>query len=158
MFTALVYNIGNKRPMYSSMNNIKKIRLARGITQSQLAEMAGTSNVTIQRLEAGTRQINDKWLTRISESLECSKIDLISEDNQDLGIDNKMLVDKVLFKEVMEALEIFWKDNSITPDIDHKIKAIFFVYEETEKSRRETNEYKALLRPSMLSLLEEKIH
>jgi repressor LexA len=51
------------------MNRIKDLRLERGLTQTQLGEMLGTTSATIQRLETGKRQLTQKWVEKISSSL-----------------------------------------------------------------------------------------
>lgn len=51
------------------MNRIKELRVARGLTQAQLAEVVGTTDATIQRLESGRRQLTERWATQISTVL-----------------------------------------------------------------------------------------
>lgn len=51
------------------MNRIKELRLARNLTQAQLAEMVGTTDATIQRLETGRRQLTERWAAQISTVL-----------------------------------------------------------------------------------------
>lgn len=51
------------------MNRIKDLRVERELTQAQLAEMLGTTDATIQRLESGKRQLTEKWAKKISEVL-----------------------------------------------------------------------------------------
>ena len=50
------------------MNNIKKIRESRGLTQAQLAEMAGTSQPTINRLEQGSQSVSLHLLVDVAEA------------------------------------------------------------------------------------------
>lgn len=51
------------------MNNIKKIRESRGLTQAQVAEMSGTSQPTINRLEQGIQNASLQLLTDIAGAL-----------------------------------------------------------------------------------------
>lgn len=51
------------------MNRIKELRSERGLTQAQLAEMVGTTDATIQRLESGKRQLTERWAAQISTVL-----------------------------------------------------------------------------------------
>lgn len=51
------------------MNRIKELRIERNLTQAQLAEMIGTTDATIQRLETGKRQLTQKWAEKISSNL-----------------------------------------------------------------------------------------
>lgn len=52
------------------MNRIRELRTERGLTQEQLAEMIGTTDATIQRLETGKRQLTQKWAELISAALK----------------------------------------------------------------------------------------
>jgi len=51
------------------MNRIKELRLERGLTQTQLGNLLGTTSATIQRLETGKRQLTQKWAEKISSIL-----------------------------------------------------------------------------------------
>jgi transcriptional regulator with XRE-family HTH domain len=51
------------------MNRIKELRLSRNLTQAQLAEMIGTTDATVQRLETGRRQLTERWAAQISTVL-----------------------------------------------------------------------------------------
>lgn len=59
-------------------NRIKELRSARGITQEKLAELCDTSTPQIQRLESGNRQLNNKWIERISAALNVAPHDLFA--------------------------------------------------------------------------------
>jgi transcriptional regulator with XRE-family HTH domain len=48
------------------MNRIKELRVKKNLTQAQLAEMIGTTDATIQRLETGKRQLTERWASQIS--------------------------------------------------------------------------------------------
>ncbi|MFU2318000.1 MULTISPECIES: helix-turn-helix domain-containing protein [Rahnella] len=52
-------------------NRLKERRLKLGLTQKQLAIMAGIKQQTIQRIEAGTSH-RPRHLLEISEALNCS--------------------------------------------------------------------------------------
>jgi transcriptional regulator with XRE-family HTH domain len=66
------------------MNRIRELRDAAGLTQQDLAGRVGTSSVQIGRLEKGERRLTLEWLHKISQALECSPAELIS---------NRVLVD-----------------------------------------------------------------
>ncbi|WP_294195887.1 S24 family peptidase [uncultured Sphingomonas sp.] len=61
-------------------NNIKKLRERAELTQQQLADRVGTGKSTIVKLERGERPLHDRWLTRISEALDCQPTDLLDDD------------------------------------------------------------------------------
>ena len=60
-------------------NRIEAIRLAKDLTQEQLAEMCGTSHSTIQRLEKGERRLSDRWIWKLSKALNCHPGELFAE-------------------------------------------------------------------------------
>lgn len=62
-------------------NNIKRIRMARGIRQSDMAERLNVSAKTISSWEVNRTEPNFGMLEQIAEVLNCSKSDLISDDN-----------------------------------------------------------------------------
>ena len=52
---------------------IRQVRLARGLTQRELAEIAGVSAVTISKLETGAaRSASSKTLLRLASALNTS--------------------------------------------------------------------------------------
>lgn len=52
-------------------------RLARGLTQRELAEKAGTTHVAISQIEAGKRQPRPSMITKLAEALEVKPEDLL---------------------------------------------------------------------------------
>lgn len=57
-------------------SGIKALRGLQGVTQVQLAEMAGTTQVTISRIETGSRQVSDALRVRIARALNVNPHDL----------------------------------------------------------------------------------
>lgn len=64
------------------MNRIKALREKRGLTQSQLAELAGTSQPQIKRLENGERELTVEWATRLAGHLGTTPVSLLFPDIQ----------------------------------------------------------------------------
>jgi len=62
----------------STMNRIKEIREAAGLTQEGLAELVGTTGNHIWRLESGNTQLTQHWMTVLAEALHCAPADLIA--------------------------------------------------------------------------------
>ncbi len=56
---------------------IREIRKDRGMTLQHLAELAGTTAQTIQRLETGTMTVSIDWLERIARALQLMPADLL---------------------------------------------------------------------------------
>jgi len=64
--------------MTPTVLNLRKLRKDAGLTQLDLADMAGTRQATISGLESGrTRQINLDLLDRIAGALKCKSTDLL---------------------------------------------------------------------------------
>lgn len=61
-------------------NNIKVIRVARGLTQDQLAEQLGVRRETIIRIEKGQNDCTLSTAYSISQILKCSLDDLVKDD------------------------------------------------------------------------------
>ena len=57
--------------------NIKEMRIKRGLTQKQLAELLGVKQSNISRWEAGTFQPNATTLKKMADVLNCYIDDLI---------------------------------------------------------------------------------
>lgn len=63
-------------------NNIKKIRYAKGITQTSLAKAIHLSRQYVCDLENGKRATKRETLTKIAAVLECNVSDLIDEQEK----------------------------------------------------------------------------
>lgn len=65
------------------MSLLAKHRVAAGLTQARLAEMAGTSQPQINRLEKGDRQLTKAWAERLAPHLGVAPVSLMfDEDDQ----------------------------------------------------------------------------
>ncbi len=58
---------------------IKKLRVARGLTQAQLAERVGTARSTVAKWETGASMPRIAVLCRLAEVLGCSVDELLTE-------------------------------------------------------------------------------
>ncbi len=67
----------HSNPRNTNQSAIAKIRIARGITQAQLAEMIGSYAQTVSRWENGDRSPNIKMLVKVAKALQCSLDDLV---------------------------------------------------------------------------------
>ena len=64
--------------MTPTVLNLAKLRREAGLTQAELAELAGTYQGTISNLESGkTRQIDLDLLDRVAVALKCKSTDLL---------------------------------------------------------------------------------
>lgn len=81
------------------MNNLKKIRTLKGMTQQQLAEKVDCKSQYISDIERGIRNINSiQWgtLDKICKALDCTIYDLINEQPENLTKKEKL--EKILNK------------------------------------------------------------
>jgi ribosome-binding protein aMBF1 (putative translation factor) len=60
-------------------DQVAEQRLARGLTQRQLAELTGTTQSAIARLERGGRPPRIDTLLRIAEALDCQLVVKLSD-------------------------------------------------------------------------------
>lgn len=75
--------------MIHAGNNVQAIRKARGLTQSELADLAGVEQPTISKLERGSDSMTLRTLTRVAEALGVEVIDLFeSRDDAERAIIN----------------------------------------------------------------------
>ena len=58
-------------------NRIRELRKALGMSQGALANLVGTTNTQISRLENGERQLTQKWMQRLAPALRCAPADLM---------------------------------------------------------------------------------
>lgn len=65
-------------PRRTNESPIARMRIAKGLTQAQLAEKIGTHQQNIARWENGTRNPGSKSLLLLAKALECSLDDLVS--------------------------------------------------------------------------------
>lgn len=57
-------------------NFIKDIRKSKSLTQADLADRAGTTQETIQRLENGKRRLTYDWIKKLSDALGVHPIEI----------------------------------------------------------------------------------
>jgi transcriptional regulator with XRE-family HTH domain len=57
--------------------HLRELRLARGLTQGELAERADTSTMFISKLERGITTPTIGTLVRLANALECRVVDLV---------------------------------------------------------------------------------
>lgn len=60
--------------------NLKAIRLSRGLSQKDLAEMAGVQQATVSKVENGYDGVTLRTLNALANALRVDVMDLISSD------------------------------------------------------------------------------
>jgi DNA-binding XRE family transcriptional regulator len=76
----MVFDYDAPHDYHFGMGALTKLRKAARLSQSQLAELVGTSQPQIQRLEKGTRGLSKDWATRIAPHLGAMPADLMFGD------------------------------------------------------------------------------
>lgn len=65
------------------MNRLKELREKAGLSQARLAELAGTSQPQVRRLEASQRKLTKQWADRLAPHLHVRSQDLLFADDKD---------------------------------------------------------------------------
>lgn len=102
----------------SEKNNIYLLRQKKGLTQRQIAEAIGTTATQISKLENGERKLAPEWLERLSVALNCTKAELLGEEQP-----------QPLTEREKAFLEVFRRLNERQQD---GILAAFDVYDKSE--------------------------
>lgn len=84
-------------------NRIRELREAKGLNQAELARLANVTPSALNKVENGSRGLDQQWMQRLAPLLDCSPADLLPrEDNPDLlGDQERALV--YLFRSADEA-------------------------------------------------------
>ncbi|MBX4335664.1 helix-turn-helix domain-containing protein [Bartonella raoultii] len=72
------------------MNNLKFFRQKIGLTSKQLAELAGTSQPQIFRLENGQRKLTKEWAVRLAPHLEVTPKQLLFSGQELNSLDEQI--------------------------------------------------------------------
>ena len=62
--------------------NLRKIRLAQGLSQEDLANLSGLHRTYVGSVERGERNISIDNMERLAGALNCNLIDLLKEDKR----------------------------------------------------------------------------
>lgn len=73
-------------------NRVRELRERQGLTQEDLAKLAGTTQPQIARLEASERRLTDVWIERLSRALKCHPVDLFTDELPGLSEDERKIL------------------------------------------------------------------
>ena len=106
--------------------NIKRLRLEKGITQEQLSEKLGISQKHLSIIETGTQFASASLIERICEELEVSPADLFggSDDEilNEIRKTRKMILDFLANDTSNKLAKLFLESDEIKSLIDKKMK------------------------------------
>ncbi|MDH7790705.1 helix-turn-helix transcriptional regulator [Ochrobactrum sp. AN78] len=100
--TTMVFVYNTVSAYHPEMNEIRRLREEKGLSQAQLAEMAGTSQPQIKRLEDGARKLTKEWAERLAPHLSISAETLLFPDSKEIPEDQKWNEFNELFFQVGE--------------------------------------------------------
>ena len=72
------------------MENLRKIRKARGLKQKELAKLVGVSESSISQYESGTKTPSFETALKLAEALDCESADLVSTRDLPIREDKKI--------------------------------------------------------------------
>lgn len=84
-------------------NRIKELRTLKGLTCKQLADIIGTSDANISRVENGQRRLDLNWMKKISKALSVKPVELLPLEWQPKGINTINVVGHVQAGQWQEA-------------------------------------------------------
>ena len=64
-------------PRLRNESKLARVRIARGLTQAQLAKMVGYTPVDISRWERGVHQMSAQRMAQLAAALECEITDIL---------------------------------------------------------------------------------
>jgi transcriptional regulator with XRE-family HTH domain len=102
--TGLVFEHSGGVEYHSGMSELARLRTAKGLTQSQLAAKAGTSQPQIRRLENGERKLTKEWAKRLAPHLETTAEAILFPGQDSRSIDRGRKL-KLLRPDIAETLE-----------------------------------------------------
>lgn len=94
--------MGNKLPME---NQVKKLRIAAGLTQGDLAQLAGTGKSQVVKLESGERRLSDHWAQRLAPHLGVQPYELFMPQGSKTPLRMVPLVGYISCGDWREAIE-----------------------------------------------------
>ena len=63
-------------------NRVREIRKAKGITLNELAEITGMTYSACQKIDAGTVDLDTKWMQKLAIAFDCEPWELLPKEMQ----------------------------------------------------------------------------
>lgn len=130
-------------------NNIRKIRMAKGIKMTPVAKHTGLSLSAMSKIEKGYRRMNQKQLLSLCEILDCKLADVfIKEDDKDIADTWKGEMQRRVVENESAGLKIFGSGLRYIRKKEHKTiakaakdaKLTLSVYHRIEVGQRDVYE------------------
>lgn len=86
-------------------NRIKELRIAAGLTQPKLAELAETTKNQLQKLEKGERRLSDHWAQRIAAHLGVQPFELFMTEGARVPVRFVPLIGSIQCGDWVEAVQ-----------------------------------------------------
>jgi SOS-response transcriptional repressor LexA len=119
--TVLVFEYDALRHYRPAMHKLRELRDGLGLSQQALADLAGTSQPQIRRLEAGERKLTKEWAERLAPHLQVEAVALLFSDSDDA--EREVIGLPVLGRSrAGDWLDISIMDDSGEPEVIHVAK------------------------------------
>lgn len=103
-------------------NNIQKLRKAHGMTMAKLADVIGTSQQQIDRLEKGKRKLSAEWIDVLCKALQCKPGELVDFSVEDVV---RSVANPTASAEIIGAIETKFGNNIRSLEADEKYEIRF---------------------------------
>lgn len=120
-------------------NNLRNIRIRLGLSQKDIADMAGTSFQNVSMWERGVRGIDDIYLRKISEGTNYSIGQILGHEDINNSLREKQFgskpstIDPQRLKLAQEAIETVIKENKLKLSTTEITEFLSQVYNQTLK-------------------------
>lgn len=84
-------------------NRVRELRKKAGLSQAQLANLAGISQPAVSQIENDTRPLTIDWMRSLARILDCTPADLLSEEDNPDRLDDQERELVHNFREANEA-------------------------------------------------------
>lgn len=115
--------------------NVRRLRIARGLTQEELAKRVGyTSKTTINKIEQCVNDIPQSKILKFADALSTTPSVLMGWVNEEVDKKNDAIVDIVMkLRKDDELLSMMKKISKLDADKRRAINSVLDTYEATEK-------------------------
>jgi transcriptional regulator with XRE-family HTH domain len=122
-----------------SIDNLRKLRQQKGISQFELAEMLGVSQQTVSKYEKGTREPDNATLIRLSKIFNCSVDYLLGHTEVPVSTDHSQTVQPRNLEDYIKEAESLMLFGDIVDENDREalLTAIKIAYETAIKKNKE---------------------
>lgn len=143
------YSARTPRKVAEMTNNLRALRVRKGLTQAQLAQAIDVEQPTIQRWESGKRKLKVEDLPKLALALGCDPTDLVSD-----GVISSVSVD--LAEKILDVLSRYMDQYpAAAPHLSAIFSRCTIVLQGLEGSSPSHQAIEAVVRSELLRLPEQ---